>query len=781
MLDLVLCYALLALLAVRPLISETFEPLEVSLIAALRATGGPTPATTAMLDTLQLIVALPALARAAPRARRSTTGRVAALGLGLLIAAVVISTRVAGDRPIALLAGLNLAIMALGGVALAALVQHRWQRQLVLAALLATGTTTALKCISQRLVENPQTRQQWEQVYRPELLRQGFDPDDPLFVNFERRMRAGETYGFLGHPNITGSVLMMCGLACAGLLLGRSTTWAGRAGIRAAALALVLAAIAAATWFTGSLGAVVAGALGLVVMLLTAVLVRRQSGTACGPRPGTRLAVLGAAYLALVAGGTAYGLMHGTLPHASLAFRWQYWTAAGRAYRDVPLTGLGRENFAAAYTQYKSAESTEEVRNPHNLWVSLLVELGPLGLLAGGLLAGAAVVRADGGLACKAPAQSEVIAPAGATPRLWPRTAPLIGTALALHLALSATPLDQPGAAYLWVTDVALPWSLALVLLSAITAGPMSRTVWAAAGTLAALLAALVHGLLDFALTTPAGLSVFVLLMAAAEPPEQSCAGERAADSDAPAGRTAPRAARHRSGASATQTRMLVGLGTLLISGLHLTLVTLPASRSAQHLRAIQTAIQPPTSVERVTAAADDASRAAPRDATIQRAAAAALARLAPYAGSEAARLALLSQARTAAEQAVNANPQAAESYALLAGIEAELAAEHERGASPSEACGLRLQAARSWERALARYPTNPRMQLLAGRAWTELSRTCGNGTALAAARRHFAEALRIDDLRSPGEAVRLRPHERLAAEQGLLDSGGLETRPGRP
>ena len=92
---------------------------------------------------------------------------------------------------------------------------------LLLAALLASGVTTAVKCLDQRVYENPQTQEQWEQVYKPELIRQGLDPQDSLFINFERRMRAGEAYGFLGHPNVTASCLLMWLLVAAGLLVGR--------------------------------------------------------------------------------------------------------------------------------------------------------------------------------------------------------------------------------------------------------------------------------------------------------------------------------------------------------------------------------------------------------------------------------------------------------------------------------------------------------------------------------------------------------------------------------
>ena len=80
-----------------------------------------------------------------------------------------------------------------------------------------------------------------------------------------------------------------------------------------------------------------------------------------------------------------HGLTWGHLPTASLDFRWQYWRASAPLIADHPLTGVGRENFGRHYLAYKSIDSPEEIRNPHNLFVEATAEWGALG--GAGLLA----------------------------------------------------------------------------------------------------------------------------------------------------------------------------------------------------------------------------------------------------------------------------------------------------------------------------------------------------------------------------------------------------------
>ena len=75
-----------------------------------------------------------------------------------------------------------------------------------------------------------------------------------------------------------------------------------------------------------------------------------------------------------------HGWYHGSLPGASLNFRWQYWTASAGMIAEHPWAGVGRENFGRHYVKYKSIQSPEEVSNPHNVFVQAAAEWGVVGL-----------------------------------------------------------------------------------------------------------------------------------------------------------------------------------------------------------------------------------------------------------------------------------------------------------------------------------------------------------------------------------------------------------------
>jgi hypothetical protein len=717
LLDRIALYVLLAGLAVRPLLSETFQPLEVSFLSALQERGGPTPAATAGLDFLLLVGAAWTLARVGGSRRQSAV----AAGIVLLTVAVLVSSRAAGDRPAALLAGSNLVIIGLAGGALVVSRQPAL-RGLILAVVLATSATTALKCLKQEFSENPLLRQQWETVYRPKLLAQGFDPTDPLLVNFERRMQAGEVYGFLAHPNVAASGLMMWLLVGLGLLAGSSGV-ARRAG-----LAVICAALIVALWLTGSRGAQVSAVAGVVLLVALGL----RAGW-CAARHRRLLTLLGVGYAMVIAAGVVYGTAKGTLPHPSLAFRWQYWTAALAAYQDAPLTGVGRENFDTAYLRHKSPEATEEVKNPHNVWVSLLVELGPLGLLAGGLLTAGALRGALRG-------------PSQATPtaELRARDAwPVIIGVLLLHGVSSGTPTEGVGGLVSWIEDVALPWPLALALaLWLVRRAPTVVTPWIGAACAAALVAALVHGLLDFALLTPGGLAVFVLCAAAGH-----------------AGTSQPIAPRRR-------VWSLLGCAAV---ALHAGVVVWPTTAAMAALDRIEQAARTPGPQGVALLRGELENLSVGDSAVVARAAARAAWQVSQAPGCLVTeQLEWLEQARRAAVQATRANALDGNNRVLLARLHEALAQAHERGGRADNGLGARRSAAETWEVAVARYPTNPRTRISAGRAWFELWRRADEPAAAKAAREHLTTALAIDDTRPPGEVMRLRPAERQAANDYL-------------
>ncbi len=73
----------------------------------------------------------------------------------------------------------------------------------------------------------------------------------------------------------------------------------------------------------------------------------------------------------------------------SLQFRLMYWTGTVRMLREHPWTGAGPGNFRESYMPFKSDESSEEIRDPHNLLLDAWSSSGVTGLLGLALLSAA--------------------------------------------------------------------------------------------------------------------------------------------------------------------------------------------------------------------------------------------------------------------------------------------------------------------------------------------------------------------------------------------------------
>jgi len=773
-----LYYLLLSILSARPLISESFERLELWFLGPAVRDLGPTPATTVILDALLLSAAAAAFALPARRHRPLTSASitreqlksgaagagnrsrgggargffqrtnsptklaptmVVPAGVGLLIAAVIASIVAAGDKRLAANAGANLIATTLAGLALVRVISTRWMVHLLLAAALAGGVATAVKCILQKTVEFRETAAAWER-HKQELARRGEPLDSPAIVNYERRLRAAEAFGYLYHPNVTASCLLLT-LIPAGGLVGAALV-RGRTGLAVAGASLLICAIlAGGLVLTGSLGGMASAIAGAALLVFLALCGR-------GLGSGRILALLASGYGVIVAVILTVGLSTGRLPHESLAFRWEYWKTALRVYADAPLTGIGRQNFADGYLIYKSAASTEEVKDPHNLWLSLLVELGPLGLTAGLLLLGSCLAAGARGAA------GEASGPAGAEPSfgIGDLLAPPLGVLLTVALC-SGIPFDPLALGATWAVSYAL---LAWVLES--QPRHAQTDLWLSAGLTAAMATLVLHALIDFALCTPAGLAAFVALAAAAG---AMASGQRA-------DRPAPETCRPAPAATA---------GAVAVLAVHLVTVAVPTVNAERNLARMHQAADSavhggpaaPQALAAATARAQAAAAADAWDPQPTRAAAETAARLSalPDLPSE-QRERLLDLAVECATEARRRNTRSAAAETLLASIfelRWNLMREHR-----SDAAALieLKQAAAHAERAAELHPTDPRAHLLAGRLLRELWRAGGEKAVAARAVNRFRTALRIDALRKPEVAVKLAPHERLLIEEAL-------------
>ncbi len=723
--------ALCGLLAVRPLIPEAFSSFDLPFADA--GAGGPTRSATVWLDWLTLLISLISVIRS------GTLPRSAMWGCGLLIAATVFSVMSADAKRVALNASGTLIAMSVAGVALTGMMRNRGLGFVLLAAMLATCGLNALKCFQQRAYEFNDTAEAW-QHRKMELAQRGADIFDPLYTNFERRLLSQNAFGYLAHPNVAASVMMMGAVAAAGLafyslrLKGKSRTIAAIGGT-ALAIFLFLG-----IQLTGSKGALVAGICGVgIVVLLDRVF--------HGPR--NRTVLVAAVSICSFAGLVGWGLWKGALPGDSLAFRWEYWTAAGRALPDAGWSGLGRENFIAAHMHYKAASATEEVRNPHNLWLSLLVEMGPLGLLAGIVLF-AGTVRQLARARDALPDQEHV--------RVSVLTLlALLAVLPFLHGIFSGTPLSSAGIGLLWAVELAGAWCL---LFGAgywiLNSAQPGRMALASIG-LGVFSAGLMHNLIDFSLLMPSGLATFLALTAAG--------------SD------------ERADTSTMKVVVARWVGAACLGLVFFAVIVFPTA-SAESLSsraevAMQTA-RSPSDFETARVLLLTAGMSDSLDGEIPRKAAMQFLTLSQQAGTPANwRDLWFAHAQEFAQLARHRSPNAYGTLLLLARL-----AEFERDRGQPDESFRASNAADYWEQAIARYPTNALDRIDAAYAQIAVWHRTGSTSALDAAMRHFGLALEIDRTRPSENASKLRVIEIERIRDGLLmlqsglPNGGVTSMP---
>jgi hypothetical protein len=678
------------------------------------------------------------------------------IGLALLIVAVGLSLWGAGDRRQALNAGGNLLITVFAGLALYRTMSAPWMPRLVLAALLATGVTCAGKTLLTRYVYHADTVAQWEQL-KENLVARGHAGDERLIEDYERRLKSQEFAGFAAHPNVTAAMLTttlipLLGIGLASVRsLRRGAGDIGALGILAAGggVGITLLALSA----TGSLGGYLALGAGAILLALGALLPRGWH-----QRAGPIVLVL-ALYAAGVIGLFGLGISQGTLPHPSLAFRWDYWSAGGAGYTDAPLTGVGRENFAAVFLEHRPPRSTEEVRNAHNLWVTALVELGPLGLLAILLLVVSSVVSV----------WRRGVDHAGRDPPVqwglgwFPLSAVALGV-LGLLFVLGdvpkrGAPLGNLAATwFVWVFETAGVWLAAFLLLALLlNAGVIGRAGRAIGSVFAAtLIAALVHGIVGFAFYTPGGIAAVVALAAVG--------GRWNETAHDPVSQ--PRRVR-------VVTRLVGVLVALLLGGGYAFVTAVPTSVAARYTGAARQLMEQPGdgAINAMQEASRRAVRADPLDPHVPlRVARVWLARAHVESLSAERRLALLDVAIEYGQQAVQRGGAAHAAHRVLANafdLKEQAALE---ALQPAEATDALEQAVVHWRLAVGSSPNDSQARIGAGQALFRWWRDTDDLAVAAAALEQFEQAAAIDDARDPNATARLSPADRALIDQHVAE-----------
>lgn len=380
MLEGVVFFVLVAIVALRPLISERYDSGVTAITAAISEISDASPIRTLIFDAIIFACAAILFARR-PR-NEGVSSRGIALTWILFALAGCLSTWFAGQKRIACNASLDWLSLLTLTMVLSRFMTREWHRRILLAAVLASACAQAVQCFDQYFVGFEDTWQFYQARKVEFWASQGVELDSSKVELFERRMQAGEATGWLPHSNVTGSYLVLCGFAALGAMMSAwRKAWKKDGGgtlfVIAAGQSILTFGVFVASGLTFSTGAWVSAVLAGALWL----------GLALGKHwvnVHRRMAVFAGCVLFLIgiAGTYVYGVTTGGLPGSSLNFRWQYWLASAKLIVDHVWFGVGRENFGRHYLQYKSIESSEEISNPHNFFVQIFSEQGILGLLA---------------------------------------------------------------------------------------------------------------------------------------------------------------------------------------------------------------------------------------------------------------------------------------------------------------------------------------------------------------------------------------------------------------
>jgi len=256
-------------------------------------------------------------------------------------------------------------------------------RRAMVAGAIALATANAAHGLYQYFVSMPAERARYARANvqeRRQILREAglnVEPDSPAAKLFEDRLQSKEPYAAFGLANSLAGLLAPWCVVALGLAIvsGASCPLAARAASVLAAGVCLICLV-----FTKSRSAWIATAVALALLCV--------APTGWPEKSGWRRLVLVLAMTALISLAVAGALWSGAIDRQvlteaalSLRYRIQYWQAALAMLADHPWWGCGPGNFQIFYVQYKAAEASETVADPHQFLLEVAATLGIPGLL----------------------------------------------------------------------------------------------------------------------------------------------------------------------------------------------------------------------------------------------------------------------------------------------------------------------------------------------------------------------------------------------------------------
>lgn len=273
--------------------------------------------------------------------------------------------------------------------------QAAFRRELVIG-LISTGTAVAALGLYQHFIDFPQTAAKYGPMIdrlkqadpaeaanlRRELAREHIPVEGAALILFDKRLRdSREPLGFFALANTLGGFLGIC-LVLAVCISGSQWQSGDRGWQHVGAWALISSNLALCLVLTKSRTAWIGATMGLMLWFF---------GTRFTKLHRVHFRVVTAALI--IAGVVGWGLFQfGGLDRQvlteapkSLQYRLNYWAATWKMIKDHPWLGVGLGQFRANYLFDKLPEASEEISDPHNLFLDTAANGGIAALI--GLLA----------------------------------------------------------------------------------------------------------------------------------------------------------------------------------------------------------------------------------------------------------------------------------------------------------------------------------------------------------------------------------------------------------
>lgn len=214
----------------------------------------------------------------------------------------------------------------------------------------------------------------------------GIPLDGPEKLQYEGRLlESTEALGPYALANTLGGVLACCFVLLAGLVAGTRRLSQSPSALRWGLLALLAAAVAWALLLTKSRSAWGACVAGIVLLTWVARMRKKERRSQTSKRlfriGAICLAVFGLIFTAGLAVGAVDKEVALEAPK-SLQYRLFYWIGSAGVIRDSPIFGCGPGNLRDAYLVHKVPESSEQILDPHNVFIDAWCSAGLLGLIA---------------------------------------------------------------------------------------------------------------------------------------------------------------------------------------------------------------------------------------------------------------------------------------------------------------------------------------------------------------------------------------------------------------